>query len=88
MNCKYLLLPLTVCSALAMAGEPEAQNYVYGMPLDIDKVITISEPAAVCGVVTAQMTYEDSQGVQRELDYQKWSTGCGIFDDGGLSMGY
>ena len=71
-----------------MAGEAEVQNYVYGMSLDIDKVVSISEPDAVCGVVTARMTYEDSQGAQRELDYQKWSNGCGIFDDGGLSMGY
>lgn len=95
MNIKYLLLPLTVCSAVALAAEAPAPasatvpNYAYGMPLDIHKVISISEPDNMsCGVVTARVTYKDSKGEQHELDYRRWSYSCGIFDDGGMSMGY
>ena len=84
MNIKHLLLPLALCSVAAVAAEPAAQRYVYGMPLDIHKVVAITEPAGVCGVVTAQLTYDDSHGVRHVLDYRKWSNGCGVFDDGGL----
>jgi hypothetical protein len=92
MNIKYLLLPLAICSVVAIAAEKPAPatvpSYSYGMPLDIHKVISITEPEMVCGVVTARVTYEDSKGAQHELDYRRWSSGCGILDDGGMSMGY
>ncbi|SDT20086.1 DUF2790 domain-containing protein [Pseudomonas oryzae] len=76
MKIHFLLLALIAGPALA--ADPPEERYTYGMPLDIDRVITIEEPEDVCGVVTARMTYQDSQGEVRVLDYRKWSTGCGV----------
>lgn len=85
MNAKYILLSLAAGSSLALAAEPPAENYAYGMALDIASIVSISEPQGVCGVVPAVLTYRDSQGELHTLEYRKWSTGCGIFDDGGLN---
>lgn len=77
MKTRLLLLALVVAGP-ALAADPPEERYTYGMPLDIERVISIEEPADVCGVVTARMTYADSQGEVRVLDYRKWSTGCGV----------
>ena len=42
-------------------------DYQYGMQLDIARVISRSEIANACKLVTALMTYEDSQGVCHTL---------------------
>ena len=76
MKIRLTLLALLVAGP-ALAADPPEERYTYGMPLDIERVITIEEPADVCGVVTARMTYEDSHGQLRVLDYRKWSTACG-----------
>lgn len=52
------------------------ERYTYATKLDIKKVIAVSEIADVCGAVPAQMTYEDSHGQQRILQYQVMGTGC------------
>lgn len=79
MNIKYILLPLVACSAVALAADPPVEEYVYGMRLDIDKVVAITEPDelyAPCRVVSAQMTYEDSAGQLRTLEYLRLSSVC------------
>lgn len=81
MKVRFVLLSLIAIASSAIAAEPPMQHYVYGMPLDIDRVISIEEPADICGVVTARMTYEDSHGVLRVLDYSKWSRSC-VFGGG------
>lgn len=91
MNRTYLLLPLSLCAGLAVAAPvaaPAVPHYAYGMPLDVRRVIAIDEPQRVCGLVTARLTYEDANGARHQVDYRKWSTGCGITEDGGLSAGY
>lgn len=79
MNIKYILLPLVACSPLTLAGEPPAVQYVYGMRLDIAKVVEITEPYELygtCRVVPARMTYEDSSGQQQTLEYLRMSSVC------------
>lgn len=79
MKIRLALLTLLVAGP-ALAAEPPEAGYTYGMPLDIDHVIAIEEPDDVCGVTTARMTYQDSQGEVRVLDYSKWSTACPVND--------
>jgi hypothetical protein len=79
MKLQYFLLPLAACSALALATEPAVEEYAYGMRLDIDKVVAITEPYelyAPCRVVTAQMTYEDSGGQLHTVEYRRMSSVC------------
>ncbi|WP_460126204.1 DUF2790 domain-containing protein [Pseudomonas sp. S2_C03] len=58
-------------------GHPASvETYHYGMKLDIQKVISVSEIANECAPVPAQMTYEDSQGKRHILKYQVMGTGC------------
>lgn len=52
------------------------ESYHYGMKLDIQKIIQVSEIANECAPVPAQMTYEDSQGKRHILQYQVMGTGC------------
>lgn len=51
---------------------PQAQDYHYGMRLDIAEVVAMEyfppEPD-FCGVIPAQMTYEDSMGELNTIRY-------------------
>lgn len=60
----------------AAASQIPVERYQYGMQLDIQKVITVSQIANECAPVPAQMTYEDSQGKRHILQYQVMGTGC------------
>ncbi|AXM94888.1 DUF2790 domain-containing protein [Pseudomonas plecoglossicida] len=50
-----------------------AENYEYGMPLDVAKVISITPASNVadCQVGTAHMVYVDHQGQTREVNYRE-----------------
>ncbi len=76
------LIPLTLIAtfgftAVALAQSPttevanqvQAVDYHYGMALDIDKVIHITDTSDKVGVVPATITYLDSQGQLRKLNY-------------------
>lgn len=63
-------------TATAQAAESVAV-YHYGMPLDINKVLTMSEPdTRLCDVVQASMVYLDSAGQQHTLQYLKLAQAC------------
>lgn len=63
-------------TATAQAAESVAV-YHYGMPLDINKVLTKSEPdTRLCDVVQASMVYLDSAGQQHTLQYLKLAQAC------------
>lgn len=49
---------------------PEVLAYRYGMRLDIAKVVSVTPPIRACKVVPSRMTYEDSGGTLRTLEYQ------------------
>ncbi len=49
---------------------PVVQNYSYGMKLDIVRVVSVTPPIKSCQVVPSRMTYEDSTGQLRTIEYQ------------------
>lgn len=55
---------------------PEVTHYRYGMTLDIAKVIHVTSTNSNCGVMPAQMTYEDSSGNLNILEYRATGTNC------------
>lgn len=78
---KILFLALSLTASLSAYAQqasaaPEATPYVYGVHLDIAKVINITEAADVCGPVPVQMTYKDSHGDTRVLEYSVIGRGC------------
>lgn len=55
----------------------KAETYTYGTHLDIQKVLSLSEDTGQgCDVVNARMTYLDSQGQTRILEYIKLAESC------------
>ena len=64
-------------SLTTLAHSTEATPYRYGQNLDIAKVISIDVPnSPQCEVVTAQMTYRNSVGDVKVLDYEQLSSVC------------
>lgn len=56
----------------------EVEHYDYGMPLDVEQVISVTRTPSVpgCGVSTSDMQYEDSKGQSHTLEYLTLGTGC------------
>ncbi|MFL1514232.1 DUF2790 domain-containing protein [Pseudomonas prosekii] len=78
---KFLFIALSLTASLSAYAQgasitPAATPYAYGMHLDIAKVINITEAADVCGPVPVQMTYKDSHGDTRVLEYSVIGRGC------------
>lgn len=65
-----LFLTLVATSAMAADNEPLAVLYNPAQPLDIAKVVSVSESATACGVVPATMVYVDHQGQTRQVSYK------------------
>lgn len=76
------LIPLTLAAAFAIVGATWAQtplsqnpedvqavDYHYGMSLDIQKVIHISDNSDKVGVVPATITFLDSNGKLHKVNY-------------------
>ncbi|MBC3345680.1 DUF2790 domain-containing protein [Pseudomonas sp. SWRI196] len=57
-------------------NRPEVVHYRYGMKFDIAKVVANTPTGSSCGVMPAQMTYEDSNGNLSILEYRVTGTGC------------
>lgn len=73
-----LFAALNICT-LSVRAEADVtpQTYTYGTHLDIQKVISLKQDNSVsCGIVEARMTYLDSAGQTRVLDYSKFADGC------------
>ncbi|ANI60609.1 hypothetical protein ABH908_003549 [Pseudomonas frederiksbergensis] len=85
MNMRTLLMT-TALACTAFAGFAQANDtsssqavpYHYGMPLNVGKVISMTEPSTLdCEVVTADMKYIDStSGKPAEITYRKLSDAC------------
>lgn len=73
-----LFAALNICTLSARAEAAAApQTYTYGTHLDIHQVISLEQDNSVaCGIVEARMTYLDSAGTTRVLDYSKFADGC------------
>ena len=84
MNIRMLLvtsaLACTAFTGLAQANDTsssQATPYHYGMPLDIGKVVALTEPNTLeCKVITADMKYIDTSGKPEEISYRKLSDAC------------
>lgn len=72
------LLGLFGITGLAQADDaPQSTPYHYGMPLEIKKVLSLTEPSTpYCEVITAQMVYIDKAGQNRDVSYHKLSDAC------------
>jgi hypothetical protein len=85
MNIRPLLLA-TALACTALAGLAQAADtsttskavpYQYGMPLNVNKVISMTEPQTQnCKVITADMKYIDDTGKPEEITYRKLSDAC------------
>lgn len=74
--CLFAALNICTLSARAEAAAVP-QTYTYGTHLDIHQVISLEQDNSVaCGIVEARMTYLDSAGTTRVLDYSKFADGC------------
>ena len=73
-------LACTAFTGLAQANDTTSSNavpYKYGMPLQVAKVIALTEPATLeCKVITAAMKYLDNNGRPEEISYRKLSDAC------------
>ncbi|WP_166223557.1 DUF2790 domain-containing protein [Pseudomonas atagonensis] len=85
MNIRPLLLTTALaCTAfagLAQANDTSATSkavpYEYGMPLQVAKVVSMTEPPTQqCKVITADMKYIDNAGKPEEISYRKLSDAC------------
>lgn len=64
-----LLLTLLATSAMAATNEPAATPYNPAQPLDIAKVVSVTDTATACDVVPATMVYIDHQGQTHSVTY-------------------
>ncbi|WP_434589003.1 DUF2790 domain-containing protein [Pseudomonas sp. R4-83] len=73
-------LACTAFTGLAQANPTPPSNavpYKYGMPLQVAKVVALTEPPTLeCKVVTADMKYLDNNGRPEEISYRKLSDAC------------
>ncbi|MFJ2389452.1 DUF2790 domain-containing protein [Pseudomonas koreensis] len=85
MNIRTLLLTsalaCTAFAGMAQANDTTATSkpvpYQYGMPLQVNKVISMTEPqTSQCKVITADMKYIDNAGKPEEITYRKMSDAC------------
>jgi len=71
------MLTLLAFAGITQAANVEAETYTYGSHPDIAKVLRLDEPATFeCKVVSATMTYLDSQGQKHAMRYEKLSSAC------------
>ncbi|HBN8233006.1 DUF2790 domain-containing protein [Pseudomonas paraeruginosa] len=72
----YLCCAALLAPAFAFAGAATV-DYVYGMPLDVARVLSVDEaPSDTCQVVRATLVYLDSHGERRVLHYLKQARAC------------
>jgi hypothetical protein len=73
-----LFATLSICTISARAeATVKPQTYTYGTHLEIQKVLASSQGTTpACGVVNARLTYLDTQGQTRNLDYLTIADNC------------
>lgn len=72
--CALFAIPTLLLSFSAFADD--AAVYHYGMPLDVAKVLSISQPNERCEVSQATMVYLDSKGQQHSIKYLRQTPRC------------
>jgi hypothetical protein len=69
-----VLLALTTTAVMAAESNPATTP----QPLDIAKVISVTDTSTACEVVPATMVYIDHQGETHELSYQVMGSCSGV----------
>lgn len=74
-------LAFTAFTGVAQANDTTTSSnavpYKYGMPLQVAKVIALTEPPTLeCEVITADIKYIDNNGRPEEISYRKLSDAC------------
>lgn len=80
MKSQSLLIALTLALA-AVSGVAQADSkpvpYRYGMPMDVQKVISMNEPQTnECKVIQADIKFLDKAGAEQYVSYKKLSDAC------------
>lgn len=70
-----IALFLSVAAGAAFAAN-DGQTARTGLPLDVAKTISISDTSQACGIVQAEMVYEDSNGARHVATYLVEGGGC------------
>ena len=71
-----LSLTLAAVSGVAHA-DAEPVPYRYGMPKDVQKVISMNEPqTSECKVIKANIKFLDKAGTEQYVSYKKLSDAC------------
>ncbi|TPG81198.1 DUF2790 domain-containing protein [Pseudomonas mandelii] len=65
-----LFLTVVATSAMAAGNELAATSYNPAQPMDIAKVVSVSNTATACGVLPAAMEYVDHQGQTHRVTYE------------------
>ncbi|MBC3302590.1 DUF2790 domain-containing protein [Pseudomonas sp. SWRI18] len=77
---RVLLLGCTLAfttAAVTAQAETKPVPYHYGMPMDIQKVISMTEPQTRdCKVIEAQIKFVDKAGEVQQVSYKKLSEAC------------
>lgn len=69
-------LALATFSGMALA-DSKPVPYRYGMPMDVEKVISMSEPQTdECKVIKADIKFLDKAGAVQYVSYKKLSDAC------------
>lgn len=77
MRSLHIASSITACLLFtAQVAAEEITVYQYGMKLDIEHVISITDNSHICGVTPSIMTYTDSEGYVHRLQYQVYGGGC------------
>jgi hypothetical protein len=73
-----LFAALNICTLSANAeAQIKPEKYTYDTMLDVQKVLSaVEDSSAECGVVTAHLTYLDSEGQKQVLEYRKVAENC------------
>lgn len=71
---------LSLTPSASFGGAPDkipTSDYIYGMKLDIARIVSMEEPdTRTCKVIEAKMTYVDTQGIVKALIYRKHAEIC------------
>ncbi|MGK9063678.1 DUF2790 domain-containing protein [Stutzerimonas chloritidismutans] len=71
----FWIAGLSLLAQLAQA-EPQVEPYHYGDKLDVAKLVSMDVPHGGCEIVTATMTYLDSQGEVHKVSYLRQGPDC------------
>lgn len=75
------LLLASVLALVGLSGMAQADSkpvpYRYGMPMDVEKVISMNEPQTdECKVIKADIKFLDKAGAEQHVSYKKLSDAC------------